>query len=88
MIAALIFEQSVELVFGTHNANISIGSRHAQCFEHSPLARLIPHEIVHGSKRVFSLLNGDWIESQESAKVYLVGLDVRPESDVESFTCL
>ena len=87
--AASVFEQSVELLFGAYNAKISIGSRHAQRFEHSPLARLIPHEIVHhGSKRVFSVVNGDWIENQESAEVYLVSLDVRPESDLESFTGL
>ena len=33
-------------------------------------------------------MDGDWKERQEGAELYLVSLDVRPESDLESFTCL
>ena len=33
-------------------------------------------------------MDGDWIQKQESAEVYLVSLDMRSKSDLESFTRL
>ena len=33
-------------------------------------------------------MDGDWIEKQESVEVYLVSLDMRSKSDLESFTRL
>ena len=39
-------------------------------------------------EEVYSPVDGERTHRQEDAELYLMSLDVRPESDLESFTCL